>query len=112
MGGACGLFFYHTHYANEHALNHCKVENAATIHVPKDMKATCPEARCGQEWENTEKGKVRRDAHVSSQHSKGRGSCSFCGMQWRGTYKHKGMCTGNDEHCAGSTPSQRRAPGP
>lgn len=58
--------------------------------------------RCGQEWESTEKGKVRRDAHVSSQHTKVRGPFSFYGMQWRGTYKHKGMCTSDDEHCVGS----------
>lgn len=45
VGGECGLPFYHAHYANEHALNDCKVENAATIHVPKHMKATCP-SRC------------------------------------------------------------------
>ena len=69
----------------------------------KQMKATCAEPRCGQEWEYTEKGKVKRDAHVSSQHTKGRGSCNLCGMQWRGTYKHKGMCTDDDEYCAGST---------
>jgi len=30
-------------------------------------------------------------------------------MQWRGTYKHKAMCTGNDEYCAGSTPKSKES---
>jgi hypothetical protein len=31
---ACGLKYYHAATANEHALNECRVEDAATIHIP------------------------------------------------------------------------------
>ncbi|KAG9838189.1 hypothetical protein KCU98_g10578, partial [Aureobasidium melanogenum] len=69
--GACGLKYTHVVYANKHALNDCKVENAAQIHVPPTMKVTCPEERCGHEREKTELGRANLDKHIKAQHENG-----------------------------------------
>ncbi|KAG9660183.1 hypothetical protein KCU64_g3359, partial [Aureobasidium melanogenum] len=78
--GACGLNYTHVVYANKHALNDCKVENAAQIHVPPTMKVTCPEERCGHEREKTELGRANLDKHIKAQHENGSGNCGICGI--------------------------------
>jgi hypothetical protein len=70
---ACGLRYYHAAYANEHALHECRVEDAATIHIPPPMKVVCTEPRCGHWRENTDLGNADMKKHIEARHVKGKG---------------------------------------
>jgi hypothetical protein len=71
--GACGLRHYHGIGANEHALRECRVEDAATIHIPPPMEVVCTEPRCGHWRENTDLGNANTQKHFEAQHVKGKG---------------------------------------
>ncbi|KAG9567276.1 hypothetical protein KCU71_g2618, partial [Aureobasidium melanogenum] len=78
--GACGLKYAQAVYANKHATDECKVENAAQVHVPPTLNVVCPEKRCGQWRENTETSRAHLDRHIKAQHENSRGNCGICGI--------------------------------
>jgi hypothetical protein len=105
---ACGSKYYYAATANEHALHECRVEDAATIHIPPRMKVVCTEPRCGHWRENTDLGNANMEKHFEAQHVKGKGHCPICQMQWRNIHGHQGY-KDEGEKCEGSTRKPKTA---